>query len=177
MPNKAYYDSGAVRVYFNNSSDSFLCDEDDWSQLRRYSWCKSVNGYAVARVQGKTKTFHSLVMCRTPELVIDHISRDKLDNRKGNLRIVPQAVNCINKDTFSKNTSGMIGVYFHKPSGRWRALLSMNGKQISLGYYDDFESAAIARREGERKYFHPILEGGQKCQSQSYTANPVPVKP
>ena len=49
-----------------------------------------------------------------------HINRNKLDNRRSNLRIVSQLANCHN--TNSK------GYTFHKKSNSFRAYLNFNGK-------------------------------------------------
>lgn len=38
-----------------------------------------------------------------PEYTIDHINRDRLDNRIENMRDVPQAVNNTNKSKYKKN--------------------------------------------------------------------------
>ena len=41
------------------------------------------------------------------------------------------------------NISGITGVVYHKPSSKWRAQAYDNsGKQKSLGYFDDIETAA-----------------------------------
>lgn len=56
------------------------------------------------------------------------------------------------------NTSGVPGVYFDKQKKRWRSYIRCQGKNYSLGLYDKFEDAVKARKEGEEKFFKPILE-------------------
>ena len=54
------------------------------------------------------------------------------------------------------NTSGRIGVYWHKPCGKWQARITGNGKNLHLGLFDNFEDAVYAREQAEVKYdYHP----------------------
>lgn len=59
--------------------------------------------------------------------------------------------------TRRNNTSGIKGVSRLK-NGKYRAYLNLRRTQINLGYYDTLEEAALARREGEKLYYKPILE-------------------
>lgn len=53
----------------------------------------------------------------------------------------------------NKNSStGITGVAVHR-SGRYRAYITVDRKQISLGYYDDINDAIAARKAAEQKYF------------------------
>ena len=36
---------------------------------------------------------------------------------------------------------------------KWRARIMVRGKEVKLGYFDDFNDAVIARLIGEYKYF------------------------
>ena len=49
--------------------------------------------------------------------------------------------------------SGKTGVCFNKRANKWRAFISINKKNIHLGYYDTFEEAVRVREEAEIKYF------------------------
>lgn len=65
---------------------------------------------------------------------VDHINRDKLDNRKSNLRITDNSGNQKNKGTQINNTSGMPGVRYTKTAtgSGWIARIStINKKRIS----------------------------------------------
>lgn len=59
------------------------------------------------------------------------------------------------------NTSGVKGVSRMK-NGKYRAYINLRRTQINLGYYDTLEEAALARREGEKLYYEPILEKANK---------------
>lgn len=52
--------------------------------------------------------------------VIDHIDRNRSNNKISNLRVVNHKENCQNKNIRSNNTSGIEGVYYHK-GGYWVA--------------------------------------------------------
>ena len=55
-------------------------------------------------------------------------------------------------------TSGIRGVSWASDKNKWLAHLRVQGKYLRLGYFDNIEDAARARREGEETYFRPILE-------------------
>lgn len=72
-----------------------------------------------------------------PDCEIDHINQLKYDNRFSNLRAVNRRQNEQNKLMRSDNKSGFKGVSLHKASGKWQAFISVRGKSIYLGKYDD----------------------------------------
>jgi hypothetical protein len=43
-------------------------------------------------------------------------------------------------------------------SGHYRAYLTFQQRQIFLGVYDTIEEAKLARKEGEEKYYAPVIE-------------------
>lgn len=86
-------------------------------------------------------------------VIIDHINRNGLDNRKNNLRITSNADNVRNSRRPITNTSGYKGVAFHKPTKKWRAYITVFGKQLHLGLFKDIEEANIARKKADKKYF------------------------
>ncbi|MCB5953975.1 AP2 domain-containing protein [Enterococcus sp. CWB-B31] len=55
------------------------------------------------------------------------------------------------------NTSGYPGVSYAKRERKWRAYITLKGKQQSLGYYNTKEEAIEARQKGEELYHIPIL--------------------
>ena len=91
---------------------------------------------------------------------IDHINGNPFDNRIENLRNVSNRENNRNKGLTRgkerKNTSGRIGVYWVKKTRRWCAQIVVNGKQIGLGTFVDFDAACAARAAAEKEHgFHP----------------------
>jgi hypothetical protein len=84
---------------------------------------------------------------------IDHINRDRLDNRIANLREAERSQNNLNTKTRRDNSSGVRGVTWHAQNKKWRAVYHKNGKQISLGLFDDIEEAAKAYSEAVAKAY------------------------
>lgn len=58
------------------------------------------------------------------------------------------------------NTSGVLGVSWHKASNKWCTRISFKGKSYSLGYYDDIDDAKqareIAKKELHEKYLNEL---------------------
>lgn len=51
------------------------------------------------------------------------------------------------------NTSGRTGVYWIKNRGAWAAMISVDKKNIYLGYFKDYTLAVKAREDAEMKYY------------------------
>jgi hypothetical protein len=100
---------------------------------------------------GKKKHFriHRL-LCKcfkddfSDELFVDHINKDKLDNRLENLRMVTKAQNNKNRDSYKDSSSKYKGVYFDKNNNKWKASITINYKQIYIGRYQTELEAAQA---------------------------------
>lgn len=90
-----------------------------------------------------------------------NLTLDRIDNDKGydpaNCRWVSMRVQGINKRRYKNNTSGCKGVHFHRASYKWRAKIMLDGKSVDLGLHSKLTDAIKARKEGERKYYAPIL--------------------
>lgn len=74
---------------------------------------------------------------------IDHINRNRSDNRFLNLRECTRSINCINK-SHPVGCSGITGVYQVKKTGRWAAVIQTNGNRARLGTFltkDEAKSA------------------------------------
>lgn len=130
--------------------------DDDFKYDKRYCLSLTSHGYARAniykgKVDGKYKYeyayLHHLVVGKPPKgLVVDHINRNKLDNRRANLRFCLQSNNARNKES----TSGYKGVHYQKHNKKnktgkvWVAQITANYKCNHLGSYKTPEAAARA---------------------------------
>ena len=56
------------------------------------------------------------------------------------------------------NRSGKKGVFWDSGSKKWRAVITIQGKVIQLGFYENFADAVAARKRGEDKYHRPVIE-------------------
>jgi hypothetical protein len=84
---------------------------------------------------------------------VNHIDKNKTNNHMDNLRYVTHQEANMGNRISSRNTSGFKGVSLNKERNQWQAYLSINYKQLSLGYYDSKDAAIAARKEAEIKYF------------------------
>ena len=84
--------------------------------------------------------------CNERGKVVDHINRNKLDNRRSNLRIVSYGFNNRNKDKRVGASSKFKGVYLHH-SNKWQAYINIDGKRCSLGLFEKEEDAAARYQE------------------------------
>jgi len=113
-------------------------------------------GYRIIGIDGSLYRANRLawfyVTKEWPAGVVDHINRDKSDDRFANLRDVSHRTNCINRGCQKNNTSGITGVRFEKQSGKWFAYIKAHGKMRSLGRFDTMDLAIIARRVAEQSY-------------------------
>ena len=96
---------------------------------------------------------HRLLTNCPDDMMVDHINRDPLDNRKSNLRIVSNQQNSMNKGLQKRNTSGHKGVSWDKSKNKWYTYITVNYKLINLGRFSILEDAVEVRRQAEIKYF------------------------
>ena len=137
-------------------SQTMICDVDDWERLKDVCWSKDKNGYAIGTPKGeKNIKFHIAVMGKREGMFIDHINRNRLDNRKCNLRFVTPKENTWNIGVGKNNKSGVVGVY--KRQNKWVASIGINRKTYHIGIYNNFEDAVKARKEAEKLY-QPLPE-------------------
>jgi len=76
---------------------------------------------------------------------VDHIDRDKLNNRAENLRWATEKEQNNNRGMLSTNTSGISGVI--RLGEKWRVRFSVDGVQKYFGVYDNIGDAAKRAEE------------------------------
>lgn len=112
-----------------------------------------LGGYLKFCMNYKSYLVHRIIWLHVygkfPTGQIDHINRNKTDNRLCNLREVTHQANSINKALRSDNTSGVTGVSKHKASNKWFVRISVNKQNKYLGSFDSFEDAVKARLTAE----------------------------
>jgi hypothetical protein len=105
-------------------------------------------GYIEIHLGGRIYKAHRLAWLymtgEQPSKEVDHINRDKSDNRWVNLRLATREENQWNASLRSDSTCGVSGVTFHKASGKWKTQCRANGKRHFLGAYKTKEEAAEA---------------------------------
>lgn len=136
----------------------FIFDLEDYEKIKDYKWYlnpkKYANALALDNNNKRKYVFASRIIMDCPEdMVVDHINKDTLDNRKENLRIITTTENNRWKKIARNNKYGITGIYLDKETGYWNASICVNLKQIYLGYYKTKEEAIIARLLAEKKYY------------------------
>ena len=130
-----------------SNGGEIIVDAEDYAYLNQWKW-KIHNGYA-ARSTRTESGLRNLLMHRVITNAqqgeeVDHINRNKLDNRKQNLRIVSHWENSHNRQK---------GTGVHKPKGRnkWYAQIYVNNVRTHLGCFDTKEDAINARIIAEKQ--------------------------
>ena len=132
-----------------------IVDDKDFDFLNQWKWYFA-HGYAV-RTQNNypNKPFqvrmHRIILGTPEGMDSDHINRDRLDNRRSNLRICNRSQNISN--TFLRsNKSGYKGVSWKKSNNKWVAQITVFGKTLHLGIYSDPKEAAKVYNQAAQKH-------------------------
>lgn len=115
-------------------------------------------GYIVIMIDKITYQSHRLAWLymtgEHPKNQIDHINHRKSDNVFSNLREATNQDNQKNTSISKNNTSGIVGVIWHKRFKKWSAQIN-SGKRYHLGCYKYYIQAMAARFDAEIKHnFH-----------------------
>lgn len=127
-----------------------IVDFADYMKLKDYTWFvrryRNATPYAYRQVSegGKRRTIfmHREIMGFPAGLMIDHINRNGLDNRRCNLRVCTGTQNQGNRSPSS--AARPKGVSFQKRYGTWRAYITIRGKFTHLGTFATAEEASRA---------------------------------
>ena len=87
-------------------------------------------------------SMHRWILNASPEVEVDHIDGDGLNNTRANIRIAKHKDNAKNRKLHRNNTSGYKGVSWHKRSQMWMAYITSDKKRRHLGYFFDLDEAA-----------------------------------
>ena len=140
-----------------------LVDAIDHAYLIQFRWCYNSKGYCVhywidELGRKHTASMHRWIMERMLghpipcNLTVDHISRDRLDNRRSNLRLATRTQNQANKGVQVNNTTGFKGVNWH--SGKWETRIVFQGRKLYLGRHISPVAAAMVYDCAARLLYH-----------------------
>lgn len=122
-------------------------------------------GYVVLRVNGRITAAHLVVWVMhygyTPEHDIDHINRDKTDNRLCNLREATRSCNIKNRPILANNTSGINGVSYARLERKWKSYITVLGKKVPLGTF------ASKLQASSYRYCAELLLKWESCVGES----------
>lgn len=136
-----------AEVYLS-SGNMALIDDEDLSKVVDHHWYEA-NGYAMrmaTKADGKRKSIpmHRIILPCATGMVIDHINRNRLDNRKCNLRVTSRKNNSINRKRIEGASSPYRGVIWRPHAKKWKSYIKTDKKQHHLGYFESPEEAAMA---------------------------------
>lgn len=141
------YTVGDVGIYLLDGGKKgyFWFDAEDLEFVQSRRWGVEKNGYVVS--QTPSGKFTRLLLGITdPAIKVDHINGDMLDNRKCNLRP------CTHAENMKHITTGVTGID-KRDNGKFRAKITCNKKQITIGTFDTYEEAVIAREAKAKELF------------------------
>ena len=99
---------------------------------------KADHGYVSVHLKGRQYPAHRLIWAmhgNVPAVTIDHINRNRSDNRIENLRAATKNQQLFNVGLRSDNRSGVKGVSWHKYSNAWRGQVYFQGKSYHAGIF------------------------------------------
>jgi hypothetical protein len=148
LNNYIVYDDYAILLLEHKrlgTIESYI-DIEDIDKCRNIYWTyNSQTGYVEGGKRDKKYSLQRFVMNTPKDMITDHIDGNKLNNRKSNLRFVTPLQ--------SQYNTNKIGVNYRKDINKYRAYIVVNGTQKSLGVFNTYEEACLARKEAEEKYF------------------------
>lgn len=87
-----------------------------------------------------------LILPPIDDFQVDHRNRDKLDNRRGNLRYATHHEQMLNRDNQRRPDGLPRGAYRSRSGGRYRSAITSFGRHRHLGTFDTPEQAHQAWR-------------------------------
>ena len=114
------------------------------------------DGYISLWFMGKPRQAHRLIYLWHHGFLpkcLDHINRNRADNRIENLRPATHTQNACNRSVPITNTSGVKNVTWNKESKKWQVALMIQRKTKYFGVYYDLEVAKFVAETMRYKYF------------------------
>ena len=136
-----------------SSGDFVLLDDEDYDVFSVYYWHLSSSGYASRNVYRNKQSVKILLhreimgVSNSGNLIyVDHINRDKLDNRKSNLRVCTPTQNHANCIKNSTNKSGYKGVVYYPEHkiNPYSVYIQYKRKTIYVGRYNNLKDRLLS---------------------------------
>lgn len=137
-----YLPDGAIEMQLNHGATTIF-DAEDLDIVTQHKWhLMTRSGYAHSS-SGTGLYMHRFLMQTPKHLHTDHIDRDKLNNRRSNLRKVSRTENQRNMNGLKRNTSGQHGIdevqcfYFSFMEGKKRRKVVVSYSPLKRGSRED----------------------------------------
>lgn len=124
-----------------------VIDADDAPLIGQWNWqakvCrnKAKNVMGVYATRWDSRGMHQMLLKAS---IVDHVDGNGLNNQRINLRSATRSENARNSRRHRDNTSGFKGVSWNKAKQKWRAYITLNGKEKHLGLFSTAEAARDA---------------------------------
>lgn len=141
----------------------FFFDLEDYDKIKDYCWnIKYTKGSNKEYKTAHTMTYgtekrehismHRFILgLEDSSIIIDHINRNSLDNRKSNLRICTIQQNNCNIEAKSHEYKGITVYNRNDGSERWVAQIQANHVKHMLGSFNTKEEAALAYNKAAKE--------------------------
>jgi hypothetical protein len=143
-----------MKTIKTTDGQEILVSNVDFKRFNKLWWKVDSWGYAYTYIRGlslDTRQMHRIILNPKKGEYCDHKNRNRLDNRRSNLRIATRSQNQCNRNIQSNNKTGYIGVSWDKINKTWRANIQKFHKAYNLGRYDSKEDAAKAYNRAAKK--------------------------
>jgi len=158
-PNNTGFSSEDVRKHFLYDPNTGVFYKSLQSGGKKIMGTIKKDGYVKLYFGGRQCSAHRIAWLymtgKWPDLVIDHINGNPLDNRFENLREVTALGNAQNRVHVSKSKtlSKHVGVHYYKNvrSKHWTAQITVAGKRQYLGRFDTEQEAHEAYQQARAK--------------------------
>jgi hypothetical protein len=131
-------------LVIKSKGEEYLCryDAEDHDLVSRHQWWLS-RGYAVTQKDGRTVSMHRMILgiVERPDIEVDHIYHDRLDNRRAMIRTCTRAENSRNGRK-RNGYSQYKGIY--REGYTWHSQICLNARVFNLGRYRSELTAAKA---------------------------------
>lgn len=166
-----------ARLPLTNMVDVFaLVDRADKTWLRQWTWRLGSKGYAYTTHNGERVHLHVMLMRPRRGVHIDHANRNRLDNRRKNLRRATRSQNLVNATKRDGTQSRFVGVRPSSNGRTWIARVGPGG--IHVGVYPTEIAAARARDEAAiRLYRERVTLNVSRTRERSALRKPMVVLP
>jgi hypothetical protein len=153
-----------MRTIQLNKGKVALVSDSDFKALSIHTWravlengtwyaatsLKKANGGDIRKSPIK---MHVLLMRERLGPLIDHKDCNGLNNQRSNLRAASKSENAANARAHRDGSSKFKGVTWDKQTSKWRAMIFVKGKAISIGRFQTEEVAAAAYNRAALDHF------------------------
>lgn len=129
-----------IELLGHGENNFMIISKESLNVVLDFNWYLGKDGYPVSygsvdkKIKGRIKLHHLVIKINqnVPKgMIIDHINRNKLDNRIENLRICTSQENSFNR-TKNKNTKNILKGVRRISENNWSAVISKNGEKHEI---------------------------------------------